>query len=121
MTEAELLEHFWNAQEMALSSLAVYLTVFSGYLIVAYLAGAKLSSAQVTLVSLGFLTTCGFIIWGVTVYWHMGFVAGKKLGSAYPEMWLVDLNPAYIASPLLVGGVISALLFMWRIRHPKTG
>jgi hypothetical protein len=50
----------------------------------------------------------------------MGFVAGKKLGLAYPEMWLVDLNPAYIASPLLVAGVIGALLFMWGVRHPKT-
>ena len=121
MTEAELLEHFWSTQEMAISSFAVYLTVFSAYLIVAYMAGAKLSTAQATLVSLGFLVSCGLIIWGVTVYWHMGFVAGKKLGSAYPEMWLVDLNPAYIASPLLVAGVIGALLFMWGVRHPKTG
>ena len=78
MTEAELLEHFWSTQEMALSSFALYLTVFSAYLIVAYMAGAKLSTAQATLVSLGFLVSCGLIIWGVTVYWHMGYVAGKN-------------------------------------------
>jgi len=121
MTEAEILEHFWNAQEMALVGFTLYLTVFSGYLIVAFMAGAKLSSAQVTFVSLGFLVACGFIIWGATVYWNIGFVAAKKLGSGYPEIWIIDLNPAYIAVPLLVAGVVGALVFMWSVRHPKTG
>ena len=36
MTEAEILEHFWHAQEMALVGLTLYLTVFSGYLYVSF-------------------------------------------------------------------------------------
>jgi hypothetical protein len=34
MSESELLEHYWNGQEMAIESFLAYITILSGYLVV---------------------------------------------------------------------------------------
>ena len=39
MSEAEMLEHFWNAQEIAVNAFLAYITILSSYLVVAFIVG----------------------------------------------------------------------------------
>jgi hypothetical protein len=119
MTEAELLEHYWNAQGMAVNAFVAYISILSGYLVVAFIIGVKLTRAQTIFMSIGFMVFQVFCIWGTFTYWNMGYIAAATLKSALPEILPIELNPAYLAGILQFGGVVGALKFMWDIRHPK--
>jgi len=56
MTLAELVENGFIAIDTGLLSISVYLTIVSGYLIVAYMAGNKLSRFQVYSISFLFVS-----------------------------------------------------------------
>lgn len=51
MTEAELVESITSYFDIAVSGMALYLTACSGYLIVAYLVGKKLTRSQNFIIS----------------------------------------------------------------------
>lgn len=51
MASADYIAMFWSAQEMGVQALLLYLTVTSGYLIVAYSVGAQLTKSQCLFVS----------------------------------------------------------------------
>jgi hypothetical protein len=63
MSQADYADLFWNAQEMGINALMLYLTVISGYLVVAYLVGSDLSRNQSRFISALFVvfaaTHCG--------------------------------------------------------------
>lgn len=65
MSEADLAESFWNAQEMGVNALMLYLTVISGYLVVAYLAGRDLTVSQSRFISSLFVVFAAYALWGV--------------------------------------------------------
>ena len=68
MTEAELLEHYWNGQEMAIESFLAYITILSGYLVAAFIVGERLSKPQTLIVTTGFIIFTLFAIWGVDLH-----------------------------------------------------
>lgn len=119
MSETELVQHFWSGVENGLSALTMYISVFSGYLLVAYLVGARLTSLQCAISTGAFLVFGGYCIWGNAVFWNAVYVAAIELRSVRPELLPVDLNPAYVATILLLIGILGALKFMWDVRHPK--
>jgi hypothetical protein len=121
MSEAELVQHYWSSVENGLSALALYISVFTGYLLMAYLVGSRLTSVQCTIATGAFLVFTGYNIWGNIAFWNSAYVVAKELKDVRPELLLIDLNPAYIAAALLSIGVIGALKFMWDVRHPKPG
>jgi L-cystine uptake protein TcyP (sodium:dicarboxylate symporter family) len=100
------------------------LATLTGYLLIAYFIGAKLTFFQVTFVNVVFLMTrvASFLAIQGTVernaYWTkkiseidpsipFGFLAGANRGSI--SAWVIFV--------LITGG---ALLFMWQVRHPKS-
>ena len=119
MSEAELVQHFWSGVENGLSALTMYISVFSGYLLVAYLVGARLTPLQCAIATGAFLVFGGYCIWGNAVFWNVVYVTAIELRPARPELLPVDLNPAYVATILLLIGILGALKFMWDVRHPK--
>jgi len=112
---------FWSAQDMGVQALMLYLTVSSGYLIVAYLVGSKLTKAQVLFVSTLFFVFAFYALWGVGQYWSSGDQARIALeaSEAAPEIELnyLGMNPAVIALPMGLLGIIGCLKFMWDVRH----
>lgn len=122
MSEAEMLEHFWNAQEMAVNSFVAYITMLSGYLVVAFVVGKRLSRFQVFIITIGFIIFTLFAIWGAGTFWNTAYVTGLALISNHPDLlsYLYWLNPAYVAVACMAGGIIAGCKFMWDVRHPKT-
>ena len=108
---------------MGIQALMLYLTVSSGYLIVAYLAGAQLTRSQTLFVSALFLVFAFYALWGVAQYWASGDearLALEELGADMIELNYLGLNPVVIALPMGVLGILGSLKFMWDVRHPKT-
>lgn len=121
MTEYELLDLMFSAVNGATSVLAIIFTVISGYLIVAWLIGEKLTRAQVTVVNLLFLCTAPMMVWA----WLGRFLAALEFQNR-----LLELNPQtaervsmylIIGFPIILSFLIlGSLKFMWDVRHPKT-
>ena len=120
MTEAELVQHFWSSVENAISTTIMYISVFSGYLIIAYLVGARLTPIQALITTGAFVVFGVWCMWGATVFWNSAYVVGMELHHIRPELVPLDLNPAVVCFTLLSIGVFGALKFMWDVRHPKT-
>jgi hypothetical protein len=119
MTEAELMEHYWSAQEMGISSFLAYISILSAYLVTAFVVGARLTRGQVFFVSFGFVMFQFFCIWGTSLFWTMGYVAALTLFPTHPEIPMLPLNPAYPVAVLQIGGILGSIKFIWDVRHPK--
>ena len=123
METADYISMYWSGQDMGIQALMLYLTVSSGYLIVAYLAGAQLTKSQTLFVSALFLVFAFYALWGVAQYWASGDearLALEELGADMIELNYLGLNPVAIALPMGVLGILGSLKFMWDVRHPKT-
>lgn len=121
MTEAELIEAITSYHELLLNILSIYLTVTSGYLAVAYIVGDKLTTHQVTVISVLFIFFAGVSVWGAFGYASRGIDYVEPLRQLNPDL---DYYGHPVAIPIiggiLLGGIIASLSFMWRVRHPKT-
>ena len=110
---------------MGVQALLLYLTVTSGYLIVAYSVGAQLTKSQCLFVSTLFVVFAYYSLWGVTQYWTTGdltriaFEAYDPIN--YIELNSVGLNPAVISLPMGVFGIVGSLKFMWDVRKKAKG
>ena len=107
---------------MGIQALMLYLTVSTGYLIVAYLVGMQLTKSQALFVSALFAIFAFYALWGVAGYWTTGDEARLALETALADT--IDLNhlgvnPALIALPMGILGIVGSLKFMWDVRHPK--
>ena len=121
MSEAELLEHYWNGQEMAIESFLAYITNLSGYLVAAIVVGNRLTRLQALIITIGFIIFTTFTIWGAYTFWNASYVTVEKLGLAHPEIIPTNwTNPAIVALVCMLGGQIAGCKFMWDIRHPKS-
>jgi hypothetical protein len=121
MTEYEYADVIATYSSNAGAFLAVYLTVVTGYLITAFMAGSRLSSLQVTILSIGFIVAAGVLTYATY---------GAGMTQVYYTQMLLDLaegSPQAATSAviktlgsLMLGGLLSSLFFMWNVRHPKT-
>lgn len=121
MSQSDYVEMFWGSQEMGVNSMMVYLTVISGYLVVAYLAGSELTRTQNIFISTIFVVFASFATWGLVSYFWVGEQLRRILeaGGIDPTVVLnpVGVNPAVIAAQMMVAGIFGALRFMWDVRR----
>ena len=68
MTEYELLDLVAGANDSMYDSTTLFLSLVSGYLLVAYLVGAKLTKTQATIISTLFVVGAVFQCWGLLAY-----------------------------------------------------
>lgn len=100
---------------------AVYITVLSGYLITAFMVGARLNWLQVTILNIGFIVAVGVLTWGtygagMTQVYYTNLL--QELDASAPQA-----NRTWVMKTLLylmIGGPVAALFFMWNVRHAKT-
>ena len=116
MTEYELADAAGTFFDIGIASLMGYFSVFTAYLITAYLVGSKLKKQQVVVITGLFLVMEFFLIWGVTGFFlqariYMEQVRPAPLGDL--------LKPHHVSLFLLSTGVFAGLMFMWDVRHPK--
>ena len=121
MTEVDLMELLMDWFTQISSDADRYFMLISAYLLVAYLAGDKLTRLQLTIVNT------------LYVLWTTGIVFGTF--SALEATTLIEVKLAEVNSDfgvggsaanlynfiaVQIGGVLASLFFMWSVRHPKT-
>ena len=121
MEAADYLEAATSYFGLTIDTLSFYMTVTSGYLIVAYLAGAKLSRSQIAVISTLYIFMASIATYGLYAFVARGSAFSHKHSALDPGM-VVYATPvlAVVLSVTLAGGIIASLLFMWNIRRTKT-
>jgi len=118
MTEHELWELVILSQANIASLLGLYLTAASGYLVVSYLIGNKLTRMQTSLVT-GLFVVFGMI---TTFAVNVNLIRAGFLMDFTDFTYRPPLSPAVpimplIVTPFLAIGIIGCLKFMWDVRH----
>jgi hypothetical protein len=121
MELADLIESSGIYFGLAVDCLGLYLSVISGYLIVAYLVGDKLTRSQITIISTLFVVMSSLAAYAITVWLMRGayfVIQQRAIDSTLPGF--AHFTFPVLLGALLGGGVFACLKFMWDIRHPKT-
>jgi len=123
MTEYELLDLLAGSIDSMYDSVALYLSIVSGYLLVAYLAGNKLTWVQTVIISVLFVAGAGLQGWGLLTYQlaNEEYMAAKAMISPLTEyqQGIANSGGGKIIASVMATGVVAALYFMWSVRHPK--
>ena len=121
MSEAELWELILISQGNMGSMLAVFLSLVSAYLIVAYLVGNSLTRVQYITVTL--LFSVAGLISAIASHAFLSRAAFllQFTDPTYrsPASAFIPYTP-HITSTLLILGILAALKFMWDVRHSKS-
>jgi hypothetical protein len=123
MTEYEILDLFRGYVEMEAVSFTIYLTLVSGYLVVGYLAGERLSALQTGIVTALFVTGATLQTWAISQY---QLAIGELLSTKEEISPLTEFQSSvassggtYLFVVLMTLGMCASLYFMWSVRHPK--
>ena len=127
MSGSEWFEAYTNASSNGLTALAILLTLVSGYMVIAYLVGEKLTQIQVLLVNMVYIAS------GLSVLTsNYGSVLDSATARAEAAQRLEELRS--IATPVgeaipetyaIIVAIVNSLflvislVFMWQVRHPK--
>ena len=123
MTAYELNDLMMSWYAMMGQDANMYLALVSGYLIVAYSIGARLSSVQAMIIDVFFAVWTASHV--MAIFSEMGAVLDI-------QQMLIDMEAYSFQSPnqslaiasvfaaIQIGGIIAALYFMWTVRHPRT-
>lgn len=120
MTEYELVDAIAAYSSNLVTFFTVYLTLLSGYLVTAFVAGPRLSSAQVSILNVGFFISACLLTFSVAgagiirAHYTLELLELVADSPQRPVRWLVVAFPI-----LMAGGVLASLYFMWSSRHPK--
>ena len=124
MTEHEYMDLSFTLIERSENAGLAFLTVVSGYLIVAYLVGSRLTRPQVTLISALFVGYSLAQVLAQVSQIHAISQIDQILWEAFPESPLQsEANLAklgYLWPVLELAAILASLHFMWSVRHPKT-
>ena len=121
MEGIELIEASGTFYGLGVDILSFYITVTSGYLIVAYLAGDKLTPSQLTIITTLYVVMALLASYGATSWIIRGAYFSLELAKSQPDVptyttYVVPIMMGF----LLVGGIVACLKFMWDVRHPKS-
>jgi hypothetical protein len=124
MTEYEMMDIIVNRFATMTDQAALYFALVSGYLLAAFIVGARLTRLQV------FVVNSLFIMWtsGLLMGWSSALGAILDLDAAIRQLELQTVGSnidqsaasAYLFSIVQIVGILASLIFMWSVRHPKT-
>jgi hypothetical protein len=120
MTESELLDIAQGYTSNAIGLTAIFLSVLTAYLVVAYTVGKKLSFSQVGVVNAFFFVVAIFMIGGQTSLMTVATEAENTAQqiSTWRTVPIISFIP-YALQVFFLLFVFASLKFMWDIRHPK--
>jgi hypothetical protein len=103
--------------------ISIYLTIVTGYIIVAYLVGTKLTRLQVAIATGIYLVAYIFeSLILTTIVRTIGKQSSQLLllDPAVAIGMMAQARAPYIGLVILIAGLIAPLWFMWSVRHPKS-
>lgn len=117
--ELETLQAVMAMADVQATHVSIYLTIVFAYIVVAYVAGEKLTKLQLGIATFVFVAAC---------FWELLMITAIGEGAARigrPLMQASDI-PVFDASVrrwfsrvLWSSGMFAALVFMWTCRHPS--
>ena len=120
MTQAELWELIIAYNTGLLTGITIYFSALTGYLIVAYVIGDKLTAMQTAIITIGFVVFQSLISFGtIGMGTRAVFLIGKT-SEEYRSGIMINHPVILVLSIILLGGIAAALKFMRDIRHSKT-
>lgn len=123
MEAADWIEMAQMAGSNVIAAFGMLITLMSGYLVVAYLVGEKLTRAQVIIINLLYVIGALTVVAGHGQYMADVMLARLQAHVADPQIFvavdsaLLTVIPASVAV-VNVSLIIASLYFMWSIRHP---
>ena len=127
MTESTLAEVISGAAANGMTAFTIWLSIASGYLLVAYSAGANLTRVQVSIVNVMYVVCSAiFAVLTMVFCFRATLMAGMKSkllpDSVIPLGYNQNITDVVMIglAVIMVGGILAALYFMWTVRHPKT-
>ncbi|MGD2008158.1 MAG: hypothetical protein PVJ95_07790 [Cellvibrionales bacterium] len=121
MSEAEIWELILLSQANAATYIAMLLTLISGYLIIAYLVGAKLPGHQILLVNGLFLLASFWIAFPAFAAYERAAFLLSLTSETFRSPRSAGMYIAPGASVVVFSGaILASLKFMWDVRHPKS-
>jgi hypothetical protein len=126
MTAAEWMELYTSSSANGLTAQATLLTLVSGYTVVAYVAGKKLTTLQISLANLVYIggSTSTLVSNYVSVLEALN--AKAQAAALEPNLYswttagqMSFSAPAFLVALLNALFIAASLLFMWQVRHPK--
>jgi len=124
MTAADWVEMYG----MAFSAIATYFTVLisivSGYLVIAYFVGERLTRTQVSIMNTMYFAVATTTISGSYVALRDFMFARNEMASEIPEFGVYGVIENIYFRPffnviLHSFLVLASLIFMWQVRHPR--
>ena len=103
--------------------ISIYLTIVTGYIIVAYLVGTKLTRLQVAIATgIYFVAYIFESLILTTIIRTIGKQSSQLLllDPAVAIGMMAQARAPYIGLVILIAGLIAPLWFMWSVRHPKS-
>ena len=119
MTQAELWELIIAYNSGVLNGIAIYFSALTGYLIVAYMIGDKLTGLQSAIITAGFVVFQSLITFGTVGQASRAVFLIGKTTEEYQSGIMITDTIVIVLICLLIGGVAAALKFMWDVRHRK--
>ncbi|TDG14188.1 hypothetical protein E2F43_11995 [Seongchinamella unica] len=123
MTEYEIVDVINNATSNMIAAQALFITVVSAYVVVAYTVGKDLTLYQVSFVNFGLLL---FVFISVQSALGLTGIISLHIDKLIEYRGIGESEAASMAvmKVFLVGVrailIIGAFIFMWQVRHPKT-
>ena len=120
MSESEILELAHLSMSNMLASFAIFLTLISGYLIIAYTAGAGFSRLEVTIINILYVAMTLTFLFAVYGYCQAAAdfsLEARELNPARPYRGTEHFPIITICINALA--IISSLYFMWHVRNVK--
>ena len=120
MRESEAMELVNMYSDSAITCFTVYITLTFAYLTAGYLAGQKLTVFQISALSALYVVGTGSCVLCMYINiagWASVFEYAKPLHAI--ALWNPDFWIFYMIS-LEIAGIAMGLLFVMKIRHPKT-
>lgn len=124
MTEYELWDLMATYSSNLIQGQALFITIFTAYVVVAYAAGKQLTRFQAAFATISFVLFAVLATQGSGYTLELTFSAADKLSVLSDNEELRDQSARVMGKFLFYGVRIllltGALFFMWQVRHPKT-
>ncbi len=100
---------------------SIYLTIVFAYILVAYVAGAKLSRFQLSIATFIFVAACLWELMMITALGDGAAAIGREVTqSGEVQPLLNETGRRWFSRILWSSGMIAALVFMWNVRLEKS-
>lgn len=117
-----MLEVSFVAWGNAVALTALFVTIISGYLVIAYVAGSKMLRSQVAIITVLYLLLSLFVLWAtLNMVNRAADFENIAYGLASGELaQFTSKDDAGIAMVSIFAiCLVASLKFMWDVRHPK--